>query len=147
MNTMNVTMTFNQFVVVAEKDASLFFLQAAKNLAIWWLRIILMVFLFMPVLIVAQIVPFIFGNHLAKIFRVLPYIKEQKHLYWLRDAFQLYYFALKAYKPFCLFRKRINALMEEIDEHIDSLTYVLENQPFLQRTIEGIEHYSETLSG
>lgn len=136
MSTMNPTMTFNQFVEVAERDVSLFFLQAAKNLAIWWLRIILGVFLFVPVLIIAQALPFWVGKHLADIFSILPDIKKREQLYWLRDTFQLYYETLKAYKPFCVFRKRINTLMEELDEHIDSLTYVLENQPFLERVLE-----------
>lgn len=136
MSTMNPTMTFNQFVEVAERDASLFLLQAAKNLAIWWLRIILGVFLLVPSLFLAQIVPFYVGKHLAEIFSILPDIKRREQLYWLRDTFQLYYVALKGYKPLCLFQKRINALMEELDEHIDSITYVLENQPFLERVLE-----------
>lgn len=138
---MNAIVSFNQFAVVAEQDGRIFFgiLQAAKSMASWWLRLILIIFLAIPLLVFAQIAPFVFRKHLQTIFPVLPYIKDQKSLFWLKDAFMLYYYALKGYKPFCLFRKPINSIMDELDEHIDSLKFALENSNFVQSAIREIE--------
>lgn len=144
MSTLNPTISFNQFAIIAGQDGRIFFgvLQAAKSMASWWLRLILIVFLAVPLLVFAQIAPFVFRKHLQTIFPVLPYIKDNDSLLWLKDAFMLYYYALKGYKPFCLFRKPINSLMDELDEHIDSLTFALENSNFIYTTIKGIEQPS-----
>jgi hypothetical protein len=141
MNTLNPTVSFNQFAIIAEQDGRIFFgvLQAAKSMASWWLRLILIVFLAVPLLIFAQISPFVFRKHLQTISPVLPYIKDKDSLIWLKDTFILYYFSLKDYKPFCLFRKSINSLMDELDEHIDSLTFALENSNFIHSAIKEIE--------
>lgn len=144
MSMLNPTISFNQFMVIAEQDGRIFFgvLQAVKSIASWWLHLILIIFLAVPLVVFAQIAPFIFRKHLQTIFPVLPYIKDKSSLIWLKDAFILYYYALKGYKPFCLFRKHINSLMEELDEHIDSLTFAMENSNFLHSAIKEIEQPS-----
>lgn len=83
--------------------------------------------------------PFIYRKHLSVIFSALPYIKERESLSWLKDAFMLYYYSLKGYRPFCLFRGSIDALIDELDEQVDSLSFSLENQTFLQSAIGAIE--------
>lgn len=142
MSTMNPAVSFDQFVALAEQDGRIFFgvLQAAKSFAGWWLRVILVIFLSIPLLIFAQIVPFIFRKHLSTIFPALPYIEKEESLHWLRDTFLLYYYALKGYNTFCLFRKSINSLIDELDENIESLEFALEHRSSLQKTIESIEH-------
>lgn len=140
---MDTSVSFNKFMSLAEQDGRIFYsmLQAAKSMAGWWLRAILLVFLFPLLLIFAQISPYIFRSPLNKIFPLLPYIKDKNSLNWLKDTFLLYYYTLKGYKPFCLFRKPVNSLMDELDEQIDSLSFSLKNQDFLQHAIENIEHY------
>ena len=134
MVAINSAATFNEFVGLAQRDGMIFFVvvQAAKRIATAWLRTVLMVLLFLPFLCIAQIVPFVFKKHLAAIFPALPYIKDRAALNWLRDAFLLYFFSLKGYKPYCLFQGSLKVLIEELDEHIDSLTFVLENPNVLQ---------------
>ena len=145
MNTLNPAISLNQFAELAEQDGRIFFAilqavrQAAKSIVSWWLSIITIIFLLPLILIFAQTVPIIFRKHLSIILPALPYIKERESLFWLKDVFQLYYYVLKGYRPFCLFRKSINFLMDEIDEHIDSLSLVLENQAFLQHATTNIE--------
>lgn len=144
MDTLNPTLSFRQFTAIAEQDGRIFFgvLQAARSMASLWLRLILIVFLSVPLLIFAQLAPFVFRKHLHTILPALPYIKEQKALFWLRDAFMLYYYALEGYKPFCLFRSPVNSLMDDLDEHIDSLTFALENSNFINGAIKEIEQSS-----
>lgn len=139
---MNPAVSFDRFVAVAEQDGRIFFgvLQAAQTMVSWWLRVILVGLLFIPVVIFAQIVPFLFRRHLAIIFPLLPDVKERESLAWVKEVLLLYYHVLKGYRTFCLFRRSINALMDEVDEHIDSLSYALEHAGFLQHAVEKIEH-------
>lgn len=138
---MDATASFDQFTELAEQDGKVFvaLLQASKDIASWWLRIFLLIFLSVPFLILAQFVPFIYRKHLSVIFSALPYIMERESLSWLKDAFMLYYYSLKGYRPFCLFRGSIDTLIDELDEQIDSLSFSLENQNFLQSAIGAIE--------
>lgn len=132
---------YNQFVTFAAKDGILFFglLQTAKRFASWWLRAFILVFLFIPFIVFAQIVPFYFRKHLSIIFPVLPDIKDRDSLFWLRDAFSLYFYTLKGYRSLCMFRKSMDVLIDELDEHIDSISFAIENPNIINQALANAE--------
>ena len=136
------TATFDQFVDYAREDTQFFnaTFQVTKKITDRWVYFIARVVLFVPVLIFAQITPFVFRRHIKVIVPLLPYIQDQKALLWIKDAFTLYYHSLKGYRPFCLFRRSINDLIDELDEHLDSISFVIENGPALRQTIDAIPH-------
>ena len=70
------------------------------------------------------------------IYPALPFIQDKKSLEWLKDTFRLYYFALKGYRTVALNKKSFDVLMEELDEHIDSLSYVLENHEMINSELK-----------
>ena len=130
----------DNFKVKTRIDSVFFSLsQYIKEITIRGIESLLLIFLFTLAIILAQIAPHLFKRHINIIVPALPYIEETETLNWINDVFLLYYYSLKGYRRFCLFRNSINKLLEEVDEHIDSIAYVLENQAKLQNAIETIE--------
>jgi len=140
MNAMNAAVTLEQFERFAQQDAAfLGLVQSVKGFAIWWLRLILLVSLGWLVFLLAQfIVPKVFKKHLNQIYPALPYIKDKKSLGWLRDTFELYFFTLKGYRSICWSKREYDMMMDELDEHIDSLDYVLRNEAALNDAVAQI---------
>jgi hypothetical protein len=140
MDNMNSAMAlsqFNQFELLARQDtAFLSISQSVRGYAMLWLRIVVFVFLIIPYLVIAQFIPVVFKSHLNKIYPALPYIEDRKSLEWLRDTFRLYHFSLKVYRPVALYKKNFDSLMEELDEHIESLEYVLNNEQSISQTLK-----------
>jgi hypothetical protein len=62
MAALNPGVSYNQFVALAERDGIIFLglIQVAKRIASWWLRFLILILLFVPMLILAQFVPFYF---------------------------------------------------------------------------------------
>ena len=90
--------------------------------------------------IFAQVAPILFKNHLNKIIPYLPYIDDFNVLSVIKDIFAIYFYALKDYRPFCIFtRNKLDDLVDELDEHIDSLEYVIKNHEFLSAAVDKIE--------
>lgn len=135
MNTMNAALAlnqFNQFEQLARRDtAYLSLAQSVRGYAMLWLKILVVISMGWLFLLIAQFVPRIFRKHLNYIYPALPYIQDKKSLEWLKDTFQLYYFSLKGYRSVALNKKSFDIMMEELDEHIDSLSYVLENHEMI----------------
>jgi hypothetical protein len=143
---MSATAAIENFARVAEQDNYLFnILGLVRSGVRWWvavvIRIVLAPIVYPLVVIFAQFSPFVIKKHLQTIVPHLPEITDRSSLQWLKDAFTLYYFSLKGYRPFCLFlfRGRLDALLEDLDEEIDSLAFALENDTFLTETIEQIK--------
>jgi len=90
--------------------------------------------------IFAQITPILFKNHLDKIIPHLPNIDDFNILSIIKDIFTIYYYALKGYRPVCIFtRNTLDELIDELDEHIDSLEYAIKNHEFLSTSVDKIE--------
>ena len=88
----------------------------------------------------AQVAPILFKNHLDKIIPYLPDIDDFNVLSVIKDIFAIYFYALKDYRPFCIFtRNKLDDLVDELDEHIDSLEYVLKNHELLSTAVDKIE--------
>lgn len=135
-----LTTKLDNFKVKIRIDSVFFsLLQSTKGITIRGIESLLLPILFPFILIFAQIAPYFFKKHISIIVPALPYIEETETLKWINDVFLLYYYALKEYRQFCLFRNSINKLLEEVDEHIDSIAYVLENKAKLQNAIGAIE--------
>ncbi len=88
-------------------------------------------FFFIAYAILAQFVPFIFKKHLSVILPALPYLKDRKSITMLRDIFSLYYYAMKGYRPVSLFKGKIDAIIDDLDEQLDSISFALEHEAFL----------------
>ena len=135
---MNAVITLHQFEQLAQQDtAFLSIVQSMRGYAMLWVNILAAIFLRPIVFLIAPIIPRIFRDHLNYIYPALPYIQDRKSLEWLRDTFLLYYFSLKGYRSAALFKNKFDLLMEELDEHIDSLNYVLENEKSISDTLKG----------
>jgi hypothetical protein len=128
---MNADATFNEFMGLAQQDMSFAFFQSAKSIGKGIAWAIAAPFILLPYAILAQFVPFIFKKHLSIILPALPYLKDKKSISMLKDVFSLYYFAMKGYRPACLFRGKIDAIIDELDEQIDSISFALEHEAFL----------------
>lgn len=90
--------------------------------------------------IFAQVAPILFKNHLDKIIPHLPYIDDFNVLSVIKDIFAIYFYALKSYRPFCVFtRNKLDDLVDELDEHIDSLEYVVKKHELLSTAVDKIE--------
>lgn len=140
MNVMAYEMSLREFKNNVWKDMFLFFrLPWISKVAKSFLFSLLATLLFPIALIFAQIVPFVFYKHINIIVLALPFIKDEKLLKWIKDVFLLYYYTVKEYKKFCLFRKRISRLIEDIEEHIDSLEFALNNWNEMHNVIKTIE--------
>jgi len=138
---MNPTIALNEFTNFAEQDSRLFFgVQQAAQAHVRGLLVVLAWLLYPIFFILAQVAPFALKSHVEKILPVLPYIEDAKTLAWLRNAFLLYHEALKAYEPHSFFRRRMRSLIDELDEQIDSLTFVSENQQYLEQALRDIEN-------
>jgi len=94
-----------------------------------------------PILFIfAQVAPILFENHLDKIIPYLPYIDNFNVLSMIKDIFAIYLYTLKGYRRLCIFtRNKLDNLIEELDEHIDSLEYVIENHEVLSAAVDKIE--------
>ncbi|OGI39020.1 MAG: hypothetical protein A2140_07930 [Candidatus Muproteobacteria bacterium RBG_16_62_13] len=134
------TTILHPFAQAAERDAALFNVaQIAASNARWWLAWVLLVVMLPFILVLAQTVPFVFRPHLAILFPLLPRVTSRVELAWAKDILTLYCETLKIYKPFCLFRRQTNELIDEIEEHLDSLEFVAANEQFLQGAVAKIE--------
>lgn len=136
---MNPALTLNQFEQLAVRDtAYLSMVQSVRGQAMILVKVLVTITLGPIVVLIAQFVPYIFKKHLQLIYPALPFINERKSLEWLRDTFQLYYFALKGYRTVAINRGGFDVLMEELDEHIDSISYVLGNYETINEQLKKI---------
>lgn len=134
------TAALHPFIEAAERDSQLFGVaQLVDSHVRWWFGLLLRVLGFPLFLVAAQAAPFVFRRHLALVLPQLPNVTDRTDLAWVRDALTLYHESLKAYAPFCLFRRTARELLEEIDEHLDSLEFVAANDDFLRETVAKIE--------
>lgn len=141
MNAMAYEMSLQEFKINVWKDMFLFFrIPWVSKIAKSFIFSVVAILLFPITLISAQFVPSVFAKHINIIVPALPFIKDKKTLHWIKDVFLLYYYTLKEYKKFSLFRTRINKLIEEIDEHIDSLEFSLNNWNEMQGVINSINN-------
>ena len=124
---------------LAQQDMSFAMIQSAKSVGkgVAWLAVA--PFIFIVYVILAQFLPFIFKKHLSVILPALPYLKDRKSISMLRDIFSLYYYAMKGYRPVSLFKGKIDAIIDELDEQLDSISFALENEAFLAGEVEKIE--------
>ncbi len=136
---MNANATFNEFMGLAQQDMSYAMYQSAKSVGKGAAWLIATPFVFIAYAILAQFVPFIFKKHLEVILPALPYLKDRKSITMLKDIFSLYYFAMKGYRPASLFKGRIDAIIDELDEQIDSISFALEHEAFFIGEIAKIE--------
>lgn len=136
---MNADATFNEFMGLAQQDMSFAMVQSAKSVGKGVAWLVVAPFIFIVYAILAQFVPFIFKKHLSVILPALPYLKDRKSIAALRDIFSLYYYAMKGYRPASLFRGKIDAIIDELDEQIDSISFVLEHEAFIAGEVGKIE--------
>jgi len=128
------------FIDAVERDWPLFNVaQVAAAQMRGWLLFVLRVLLFVRIVVLAQFVPFVFRRHLALLIPSLPNVHSPADLAWVRDALVLYHESLKAYARFCLFRSQINEMLDEVDEHLDSLEFVASHKDFLDKATAQIE--------
>ena len=144
MPLMSATVAIENFARVAEQDNYLFnVLGLVRSGLRWWVAVVIRVLLspimYPLIFVLAQFSPFVIRKHLQTIVPHLPEITDRASLQWLKDAFTLYYFSLKEYRPFCFFRGRLDALLDDLDEDIDSLAFALENDSFVKETIDQIK--------
>lgn len=128
------------FVQAVERDWPLFNvaqLAAARMHGV--LVVVLRIFLFVPFVLLAQFVPFIFRRHLALLIPSLPDVHSPADLAWVKDALVLYHESLRAYSRFSAFRREANDMLEEIDEQIDSLEFIAGHRDFLDKATAQIE--------
>lgn len=137
---MNASIALREFSQRAEHDAAFFNVSQTINSGLRGLVwILLRVVLFVPFVAFAQVTPFVFRRHLALILPHLPEVTDPQDLAWLKDAFTLYHETLKGYQPYCLFRHTTRETLDELDEQIDSLEFVITNAAFLRETLDQIE--------
>lgn len=138
---MDATIAMKSFIATAEQD-NVFFgvVQVIRSQVRSWLWFLVAVFVYPVFVVIAQVAPFIIRNHLDAIKPYLPAVTDRPSLAWLKDAFTLYHMALKGYRYVCLFRGRLDALLDDLDEEIDSLEFVLGQEKFLQETVAEITH-------
>lgn len=139
MSPMDTTIAMQSFIATAEKDNVLFgVVQSTRTQVRSWLWLLAAIFLYPLFIFFGQLAPFIFRKHLDAIAPHLPAVTDRATLAWLKDAFTLYHMALKDYRSVCLFRGRLDALLDDLDEEIDSLELVLGQEKFLQQTVAEI---------
>lgn len=128
------------FVQAVQRDWPLFNVaQLAASKMHSGLVLVLRILAFFPFLLLAQVVPFIFRRHLALLIPGLPNVQSPGDLAWVKDALVLYHESLKAYSRFSVFRAQANEMLEEIDEHLDSLEFITSHKDFLDRATAQIE--------
>ena len=139
MSRMDATIAMQSFIATAEQDNVFFGVaQAARSKVRSWLWLLVAIFIYPVFLVVAQVAPFAIRKHLDAIKPYLPAVTDRASLAWLKDAFTLYHLALKGYRHVCLFRGRLDTLLNDLDEEIDSLEVVLGQEKFLQETVAEI---------
>jgi hypothetical protein len=128
------------FVAAMERDWPLFNVaQVAASQMRGSVLFLLRVLLFLPIVILAQFVPFIFRRHLALLIPRLPDVHNPADLAWVKDALVLYYESIKAYSPFCVFRGQMREMLDEVDEQLDSLEFAASHKEFLDKATAQIE--------
>lgn len=105
---------------------------ATRNLLFW----VFFPFLLAMSFLVAQLFPFRALKAVRKINAVLPEIQNDEVLCLIHDLYQLIYKAGSFYSRLCLFRGTMQRALEEVDETLDSLSFVLSNQDELDRFLE-----------
>jgi hypothetical protein len=134
------TAALQPFVQAVARDWPLFnFAQAAAVQMRSGVVLMLRVLLFAPFLVVAQFVPFIFRRHLRLLMPLLPDVKSEADLAWVKDVLVICYESLKAYNYFCVFRPQMRAMLDQVDEHLDSLEFIAPNREFLESAVARIE--------
>lgn len=130
----------NPFIEAAERDFALFQVaQLAGTRIRWWVGLILRAVVFPFFVVLAQFVPFIYSRHIALLVPLLPDVQSPRDLAFAKDALTLYHVSLKEYSRFCLFQRRAEATLDEIEEQLDSLEFVTANKEFLDRAVAQIE--------
>ena len=138
---MDAAIAMQSFIATAEQDNVLFgVVQSTRTQVRSWLWLLAAIFLYPLFLVFGQLAPFVFRKHLDAIKPYLPAVTDRSSLSWLKDAFTLYHMALKGYRHVCLFRGHLDALLDDLDEEIDSLEFVLGQEKFLQETVAEITH-------
>ena len=141
MSPMDAAIAMQSFIATAEQDNRFFgMVQVARSKAQGWLWSLVAKIVYPLFVLVAQFAPFVIRKHLDAITPYLPAVTDRATLEWLKDAFTLYHMALKDYRSVCLFRGRLDALLDDLDEEIDSLEFVLGHDKFLQETVAEITH-------
>jgi hypothetical protein len=129
-----------QFMSLTREDLPFFStLEAAQSIVRRSAVFVLLIPLFPVVVLFAQVVPFIFRRHLNVILPALPFIQSREDLTNLKTAFTLYFWALKGYRPFCLLRRQVDILLEDLDDEIDSIDLVIERGEELRGMVSEIQ--------
>lgn len=137
---MDTTAPLRQFAETAVFDTAVFGLARAAQSHVGSFALNVLRFLLFPVILVlAQVAPFFFKRHIDLILPHLPNITDRGALMFLRDALTVYYYGAQTWLPLTLFKKRTRALLEVLDEEIDSLKFALEHRVEIDITIEKIE--------
>lgn len=121
----------------SEREGLYVFIGAAFNSASQRLiGFVLLPFLAIFVLILAQLYPISMRKTLREVGPLLPDVQDTAALETLRDALLLALGAGRFYSRVCLLQRKMNDVLDEIEEHIDSLNLVLESPEALQALLD-----------
>lgn len=108
---------------------------ATKHLALWiFFPVLLLMALFL-----AQAFPFRVLEAVRRINKVLPDIQDDAVLELVHDMYQLTFGAAHFYSKLCLFRGTMQNALSELDEALDSLSFVSSHKDELQGFLESSE--------
>jgi hypothetical protein len=96
-------------------------------------------FLFLAVLGLAQCYPWTMRRMLNDVRPALPHVEDVEALTFLRDALRLALSVGRFYAHFCVFTSAMNDVLDETDETIDSISFVLNNRKDLDAFVEECE--------
>ncbi|HVY80742.1 MAG TPA: hypothetical protein VG994_07165 [Steroidobacteraceae bacterium] len=100
-------------------------------------------FFLVGALILAQLYPWRILKVLGLLKGVLPSIQNNDDLKLIRDMLRLAYGAGRFYRRLCLFRSSMQLALDELDEMIDSIAFVLCNEEQLQAFARASEAKNE----
>lgn len=133
------TAVLGPFAAAAERDFAFFNVaQIARSQLRWSFRLLMLVFVAVPFFVCAQVVPFVYRRHLALLVPQLPHIQSEVDFAFVKDALTLYYFSLREYARYCLFKRQALDLLDEIEEQLDSIEFVSANKQFLDSAVAQI---------
>ena len=119
---MNCTTTISEFQNFAKKESNIDWKSSSNSIRMFLL---------------AQVDPFIFEYKTKKVFEIIPFL-EIKQLAFVQKLFILEIESLKFMKEHSFFKNRIELFIEQIEEKIESIDFVLENKDSLKKTIATI---------